>query len=159
MEEAEEELVPLGRRHVFELTTENTEELEETISEHLNPGHDMDDVKEKETDETTNLVKVHKSESECEVHKNNHGHEENSMEDEKKKEFIVVDILEIEFEKTDENEKDNVEIFEKHEDTSLLLGFISATFEFEYDSPEISEFDDTDCEDDVDAEEIEEALE
>lgn len=82
------------------------EEPEEITSEYSNFGYDTDDAKEKEIDEIINSAKAYKSELEREAYKNNYGYEENSTEDEKKKEPTAADTSETEPEKIDENEKD-----------------------------------------------------
>ena len=91
--------------------------------EYSNFGYDTDDAKEKEIDEIINSAKAYKSELEREAYKNNYGYEENSTEDEKKKEPTAADTSETEPEKIDENEKDNAETPEKHEDRAYVLVF------------------------------------
>lgn len=158
-EEVEEEPALSGRRYAPEPIIENMEEPEEITSEYSNFGYDTDDAKEKEIDEIINSAKAYKSELEREAYKNNYGYEENSTEDEKKKEPIAADTSETEPEKIDENEKDNAETPEKHEDISSSSGPTLVIPEPEHDLFETSEPDDIDREDDADVEETEEVSE
>lgn len=158
-EEVEEEPASPGRRYAPEPIIENMEEPEEITSEYSNFGYDTDDAKEKEIDEIINSAKAYKSELEREAYKNNYGYEENSTEDEKKKEPTAADTSETEPEKIDENEKDNAETPEKHEDISSSSGPTLVIPEPEHDLFETSEPDDIDREDDADVEETEEVSE
>ena len=151
-EEVEEEPALSGRRYAPEPIIENMEEPEEITSEYSNFGYDTDDAKEKEIDEIINSAKAYKSELEREAYKNNYGYEENSTEDEKKKEPTAADTSETEPEKIDENEKDNAETPEKHEDISSSSGPTLVIPEPEHDLFETSEPDDIDREDDADVE-------
>ncbi len=148
-----------GRRYAPEPIIENMEEPEEITSEYSNFGYDTDDAKEKEIDEIINSAKAYKSELEREAYKNNYGYEENSTEDEKKKEPTAADTSETEPEKIDENEKDNAETPEKHEDISSSSGPTLVIPDPEHDLFETSEPDDIDREDDADVEETEEVSE
>ena len=151
-EEVEEEPALQGRRYAPEPIIENMEEPEEITSEYSNFGYDTDDAKEKEIDEIINSAKAYKSELEREAYKNNYGYEENSTEDEKKKEPTAADTSETEPEKIDENEKDNAETPEKHENISSSSGPTLVIPEPEHDLFETSEPDDIDREDDADVE-------
>lgn len=158
-DEVEEEPAPQGRRYAPEPIIENMEEPEEITSEYSNFGYDTDDAKEKEIDDIINSAKAYKSELEREAYKNNYGYEENSTEDEKKKEPTAADTSEIKTEKNDEIEKDNAETPEEYEDISSSSGPTLVIPEPEHDLFETSEPDDIDREDDADVEETEEVSE
>ena len=158
-DEVEEEPAPQGRRYAPEPIIENMEEPEEITSEYSNFGYDTDDAKEKEIDDIINSAKAYKSELEREAYKNNYGYEENSTEDEKKKEPTAADTSEIKTEKNDEIKKDNAETPEEYEDISSSSGPTLVIPEPEHDLFETSEPDDIDREDDADVEETEEVSE
>lgn len=158
-EEVEEEPAPQGRRYAPEPIIEDMEEPEEITSEYSNFGYDTDDAKEKEIDEIINSAKAYKSELEREAYKNNYGYEENSTEDEKKKEPTAADTSEIKTEKVDETEQDNAETPEEYEDISSSSTPTLVIPEPEHDLFETSEPDDIDREDDADVEETEEVAE
>lgn len=158
-EEVEEEPAPQGRRYAPEPIIEDMEEPEEITSEYSNFGYDTDDAKEREIDDIINSARAYKSELEREAYKNNYGYEENSTEDEKKKEPTVADTSVIETEKVDEIKGDNAEAPEEYEDISSSSGPTLVIPEPEHDLFETSEPDDIDREDDADAEEAEEVAE
>lgn len=153
-EEAESEVQ--GRRYAPEPIIENMEEPEEITSHYSNIGYDTDDAKEREIDDIINSAKAYKSELEREAYKNNYGYEENSTEDEKKKEPTAADTSKTE---NEEIEKDNAETPEEYEDISSSSGPTLVIPEPEHDLFETSEPDDIDREDDADAEEAEEVSE
>ena len=139
VEEAEEEHAPEGRRYAPEVIADYDEH---DGSEYDRSTSDTGYASDSEIDEIINSARAYKNELEREVYKNNYGYEENSTEDEKKKEPTEADTSEI------ETEKNNI---------SSSSGPTLVIPEPEHDLFETSEPDDIDREDDadvVDAEEV-----
>ena len=155
-EEVEEEPAPEGRRYAPEVIADYDEPDD---SDYDNSTSDNGYASDSEIDEIINSARAYKNELEREAYKNNYGYEENSTEDEKKKEPTAADTSETEPEKIDENEKDNAETPEKYEDISSSSGPTLVIPEPEHDLFETSEPDDIDREDDADVEEAEEVSE
>ena len=155
-EEIEEEPAPEGRRYAPEVIADYDEPDD---SDYDNSTSDNGYASDSEIDEIINSARAYKNELEREAYKNNYGYEENSTEDEKKKEPTAADTSETEPEKIDENEKDNAETPEKYEDISSSSGPTLVIPEPEHDLFETSEPDDIDREDDADVEETEEVSE
>lgn len=155
-EEIEEEPAPEGRRYAPEVIADYDEPDD---SDYDNSTSDNGYASDSEIDEIINSARAYKNELEREAYKNNYGYEENSTEDEKKKEPTAADTSKTESEKNDEIEKDNAETPEKYEDISSSSGPTLVIPEPEHDLFETSEPDDIDREDDADVEETEEVLE
>ncbi|WP_417136854.1 hypothetical protein, partial [Ruminococcus bromii] len=154
VEEAEEEHAPEGRRYAPEVIADYDEH---DGSEYDRSTSDTGYASDSEIDEIINSARAYKNELEREVYKNNYGYEENSTEDEKKKEPTEADTSEIETEKNNKIEEDNAETPEEYEDISSSSGPTLVIPEPEHDLFETSEPDDIDREDDadvVDAEEV-----
>lgn len=153
-EEIEEEPAPEGRRYAPEVIADYDEPDD---SDYDNSTSDNGYASDSEIDEIINSARAYKNELEREAYKNNYGYEENSTEDEKKKEPTAADTSKTESEKNDEIEKDNAETPEEYEDISSSSGPTLVIPEPEHDPFETSEPDDIDREDDadvVDAEEV-----
>lgn len=153
VEEAEEH-APEGRRYAPEVIADYDEH---DGSEYDRSTSDTGYASDSEIDEIINSARAYKNELEREVYKNNYGYEENSTEDEKKKEPTEADTSEIETEKNNKIEEDNAETPEEYEDISSSSGPTLVIPEPEHDLFETSEPDDIDREDDadvVDAEEV-----
>lgn len=155
-EEVEEEPAPEGRRYAPEVIADYDEPDD---SDYDNSTSDNGYASDSEIDEIINSARAYKNELEREAYKNNYGYEENSTEDEKKKEPTVADTSKTEPEKNDEIEKDNAETPEEYEDISSSSGPTLVIPEPEHDLFETSEPDDIDREDNADVEETEEVSE
>lgn len=155
-EEVEEEPAPEGRRYAPEVIADYDEPDD---SDYDNSTSDNGYASDSEIDEIINSARAYKNELEREAYKNNYGYEENSTEDEKKKEPTAADTSKTEFEKNDEIEKDNAETPEEYEDISSSSGPTLVIPEPEHDLFETSEPDDIDREDNADVEETEEVSE
>lgn len=155
-EEIEEEPAPEGRRYAPEVIADYDEPDD---SDYDNSTSDDGYASDSEIDEIINSARAYKNELEREAYKNNYGYEENSTEDEKKKEPTAADTSKTESEKNDEIEKDNAETPEEYEDISSSSGPTLVIPEPEHDLFEISEPDDIDREDNADVEETEEVSE
>lgn len=155
-EEIEEEPAPEGRRYAPEVIADYDEPDD---SDYDNSTSDNGYASDSEIDEIINSAKAYKNELEREAYKNNYGYEENSTEDEKKKEPTAADTSKTESEKNDEIEKDNAETPEEYEDISSSSGPTLVIPEPEHDLFETSEPDDIDREDNADVEETEEVSE
>lgn len=155
-EEIEEEPAPEGRRYAPEVIADYDEPDD---SDYDNSTSDNGYASDSEIDEIINSARAYKNEFEREAYKNNYGYEENSTEDEKKKEPTAADISKTEPEKNDEIEKDNAETPEEYEDISSSSGPTLVIPEPEHDLFETSEPDDIDREDNADVEETEEVSE
>lgn len=155
-EEIEEEPAPEGRRYAPEVIADYDEP---DNSDYDNSTSDNGYASDSEIDEIINSAKAYKNELEREAYKNNYGYEENSTEDEKKKEPTAADTSKTESEKNDEIEKDNAETPEEYEDISSSSGPTLVIPEPEHDLFETSEPDDIDREDNADVEETEEVSE
>lgn len=155
-EEIEEEPAPEGRRYAPEVIADYDEP---DNSDYDNSTSDNGYASDSEIDEIINSARAYKNELEREAYKNNYGYEENSTEDEKKKEPIAADTSKTESEKNDEIEKDNAETPEEYEDISSSSGPTLVIPEPEHDLFETSEPDDIDREDNADVEETEEVSE
>lgn len=155
-EEVEEEPAPEGRRYAPEVIADYDEPDD---SDYDNSTSDNGYASDSEIDEIINSARAYKNELEREAYKNNYGYEENSTEDEKKKEPTAADTSKTESEKNDEIEKDNAETPEEYEDISSSSGPTLVIPEPEHDLFETSEPDDIDREDNADVEETEEVSE
>lgn len=155
-EEIEEEPAPEGRRYAPEVIADYDEPDD---SDYDNSTSDNGYASDSEIDEIINSARAYKNELEREAYKNNYGYEENSTEDEKKKEPTAADTSKTESEKNDEIEKDNAETPEEYEDISSSSGPTLVIPEPEHDLFETSEPDDIDREDNADVEETEEVSE
>lgn len=155
-EEVEEEPAPEGRRYAPEVIADYDEPDD---SDYDNSTSDNGYASDSEIDEIINSARAYKNELEREAYKNNYGYEENSTEDEKKKELTAADTSKTEPEKNDEIEKDNAETPEEYEDISSSSGPTLVIPEPEHDLFETSEPDDIDREDNADVEETEEVSE
>ena len=155
-EEIEEEPAPEGRRYAPEVIADYDEPDD---SDYDNSTSDNGYASDSEIDEIINSARAYKNELEREAYKNNYGYEENSTEDEKKKEPTVADTSKTEPEKNDEIEKDNAETPEEYEDISSSSGPTLVIPEPEHDLFETSEPDDIDRENNADVEETEEVSE
>lgn len=155
-EEIEEEPAPEGRRYAPKVIADYDEPDD---SDYDNSTSDNGYASDSEIDEIINSARAYKNELEREAYKNNYGYEENSTEDEKKKEPTAADISKTEPEKNDEIEKDNAETPEEYEDISSSSGPTLVIPEPEHDLFETSEPDDIDREDNADVEETEEVSE
>ena len=155
-EEIEEEPAPEGRRYAPEVIADYDEP---DNSDYDNSTSDNGYASDSEIDEIINSARAYKNELEREAYKNNYGYEENSTEDEKKKEPTAADTSKTESEKNDEIEKDNAETPEEYEDISSSSGPTLVIPEPEHDLFETSEPDDIDREDNADVEETEEVSE
>lgn len=155
-EEIEEEPAPEGRRYAPEVIADYDEPDD---SDYDNSISDNGYASDSEIDEIINSARAYKNELEREAYKNNYGYEENSTEDEKKKEPTAADTSKTESEKNDEIEKDNAETPEEYEDISSSSGPTLVIPEPEHDLFETSEPDDIDREDNADVEETEEVSE
>ena len=155
-EEVEEEPAPEGRRYAPEVIADYDEPDD---SDYDNSTSDNGYASDSEIDEIINSARAYKNELEREAYKNNYGYEENSTEDEKKKEPTAADPSKTESEKNDEIEKDNAETPEEYEDISSSSGPTLVIPEPEHDLFETSEPDDIDREDNADVEETEEVSE
>lgn len=155
-EEIEEEPAPEGRRYAPEVIADYDEPDD---SDYDNSTSDNGYASDSEIDEIINSARAYKNELEREAYKNNYGYEENSTEDEKKKELTAADTSKTEPEKNDEIEKDNAETPEEYEDISSSSGPTLVIPEPEHDLFETSEPDDIDREDNADVEETEEVSE
>lgn len=156
VEEAEEEHAPEGRRYAPEVIADYDEH---DGSEYDRSTSDTGYASDSEIDEIINSARAYKNELEREVYKNNYGYEENSTEDEKKKEPTESDTSEIETEKNNKIEEDNAETPEEYEDISSSSGPTLVIPEPEHDLFETSEPDDIDREDDADVVDVEEVPE
>ena len=154
--EVEEEPAPEGRRYAPEVIADYDEPDD---SDYDNSTSDNGYASDSEIDEIINSARAYKNELEREAYKNNYGYEENSTEDEKKKEPTAADTSKTEPEKNDEIEKDNAETPEEYEDISSSSGPTLVIPEPEHDLFETSEPDDIDREDNADVEETEEVPE
>ena len=155
-EEIEEEPAPEGRRYAPEVIADYDEP---DNSDYDNSTSDNGYASDSEIDEIINSARAYKNELEREAYKNNYGYEENSTEDEKKKEPTAAGTSKTESEKNDEIEKDNAETPEEYEDISSSSGPTLVIPEPEHDLFETSEPDDIDREDNADVEETEEVSE
>ena len=155
-EEVEEEPAPEGRRYAPEVIADYDEPDD---SDYDNSTSDNGYASDSEIDEIINSARAYKNELEREAYKNNYGYEENSTEDEKKKEPTAADTSKTESEKNDEIKKDNAETPEEYEDISSSSGPTLVIPEPEHDLFETSEPDDIDREDNADVEETEEVSE
>lgn len=155
-EEVEEEPAPEGRRYAPEVIADYDEPDD---SDYDNSTSDNGYASDSEIDEIINSARAYKNELEREAYKNNYGYEENSTEDEKKKELTAADTSKTEPEKNDEIAKDNAETPEEYEDISSSSGPTLVIPEPEHDLFETSEPDDIDREDNADVEETEEVSE
>lgn len=155
-EKIEEEPAPEGRRYAPEVIADYDEPDD---SDYDNSTSDNGYASDSEIDEIINSARAYKNELEREAYKNNYGYEENSTEDEKKKEPTAADTSKTESEKNDEIEKDNAETPEEYEDISSSSGPTLVIPEPEHDLFETSEPDDIDREDNADVEETEEVSE